>query len=137
MGRVTQVLLVDDDEQFAALLGRAFSQAATGVQLQTATDGQEALAALRPWRASSERRVVLLDLHMPRMDGIELLRRLRSDPKLCTIPVVILTASTDARDREEPTRLGVAGFIVKPTEFARLVDLARALGQYWSFVELP
>ncbi len=85
----------------------------------------------------ADRRIVLLDLNMPRMNGIEFLRELRADPQLRPIPVVVLTTSNDERDRIEAYNLNVAGYLLKPVTFVNFVELMAALNKYWSLVELP
>jgi CheY-like chemotaxis protein len=92
---------------------------------------------LRNGGVPSDRRMVLLDLNMPRMSGIEFLRELRADPQLHAIPVVVLTTSNDDRDRIDAFDLNVAGYLLKPVTFVNFVELMAALNKYWSLVELP
>jgi CheY-like chemotaxis protein len=84
-----------------------------------------------------ERRLVLLDLNMPRMNGIEFLRQLRADPELRLTPVVVLTTSDDERDRVDAYNLNVAGYILKPVTFINFVEAMATLNKYWTLVELP
>jgi CheY-like chemotaxis protein len=81
--------------------------------------------------------IVLLDLNMPRMNGIEFLREIRKDPQLAATPVVVLTTSNDERDKIDAYNLNVAGYLLKPVTFANFCDLMIALNKYWSLVELP
>jgi CheY-like chemotaxis protein len=92
---------------------------------------------LRNGEIPSNRRIILLDLNMPRMNGIEFLRELRADPDLRLTPVVVLTTSNDERDRVEAYNLNVAGYLLKPVTFVNFVELMAALNKYWSLVELP
>ena len=84
-----------------------------------------------------ERRLVLLDLNMPRMNGIEFLRAVRADAVLRSLPVVVLTTSNDERDKVDAYNLNVAGYLLKPVTFADFVDLMAALNKYWMLVEMP
>ncbi len=84
-----------------------------------------------------ERRLILLDINMPRMNGLEFLRELRADPALQPTPVVILTTSGDERDRFEAYRLNVAGYLLKPVTSTAFFELMSALDRYWNLVEMP
>lgn len=130
------ILLVEDDEIDIENVRRAFKRANITSPLWVATDGEEALRMLRGSDYPRSRRLVLLDLNLPRMSGIELLRELRSDPELRTQSVVVLTTSNEERDRTEAYGLNVAGYLLKPISFQPFVDLMVALHRYWSLVEL-
>ena len=134
--RPLNILLVEDDEVDVMNVRRAFRQFHIMNPLFVASDGVEALSMLRGGEVPSERRLVLLDLNMPRMNGIELLRELRSDASLHTTPVVVLTTSDDERDKIEAYNLHVAGYLVKPVTFASFCDLMVTLSKYWMLVEL-
>jgi len=116
-----RVLLVDDDVVDAMNVKRAFDKARLSELLHVAQDGIEALEALRA--AAGSRWLVLLDLNLPRMTGLELLRELRADPALRETPVVVLTTSNDARDRADTAALRVSGYLVKPVGHAALIGL--------------
>jgi CheY-like chemotaxis protein len=135
--RPINILLVEDDEVDVMNVRRAFSQYHIMNPVQVASDGIAALDMLRSGAVPSERRIILLDLNMPRMNGIELLRELRRDPVLHTTPVVVLTTSDDERDRVEAYNLHVAGYLVKPVTFSSFCDLMVTLNRYWMLVELP
>ena len=90
-----------------------------------------------PTRIPGERRVILLDLNMPKMNGLEFLRELRDDPKLKPLTVVVLTTSDDERDRVEAYNLNVAGYILKPVTFTAFVEVMAALNKYWTINEFP
>jgi CheY-like chemotaxis protein len=81
--------------------------------------------------------LILLDLNMPRMNGIEFLRAIRADPELRSLPVVVLTTSNDERDKIDAYDLNVAGYLLKPVTFTDFVDLMAALNKYWMLVEMP
>jgi CheY-like chemotaxis protein len=135
--RMLNILLVEDDEVDVMNVRRAFERNKILNPLYVAADGLEALQMLRDGGVPSDRRMVLLDLNMPRMNGIEFLRELRADPQLRPIPVVVLTTSNDDRDRIEAFNLNVAGYLLKPVTFLNFVELMAALNKYWSLVELP
>ena len=135
--RIVNILLVEDDDVDVMNVRRAFGKNNIVNPLYVAANGAEALDALRNGRVPSARRIVLLDLNMPRMNGIEFLRELRADPELAPTPVVVLTTSNDERDRVEAYNLNVAGYLLKPVTFANFVELMAALNRYWTLVELP
>jgi CheY-like chemotaxis protein len=131
------VLLVEDDEVDVMNVRRAFKKNHIANPLWTAGNGLEALEVLRGDEMPKERRLVLLDLNMPRMNGIEFLRELRADPELHGTPVVVLTTSDDERDRVEAYNLNVAGYILKPVTFMNFVEAMATLNKYWTLVEMP
>lgn len=131
------ILLVEDDELDVMNVQRAFRHQELVSPLYVAGDGVEALDLLRSSQVPLERLVLLLDVNMPRMNGIELLRELRADPDLKSIPVVMLTTSNDERDKIEAYDLNVAGYILKPVTFERFVDCMKLIKLYWSMVEFP
>jgi CheY-like chemotaxis protein len=136
-GRPINLLLVDDDEVDVLNVKRALERGRITNRLWVASDGHEGLEMLRGDELPRERRLVLLDINMPRMNGIEMLRELRADPELQTTPVVILTTSNDDRDRIESFRLNVAGYLLKPVTFVSFVELMTALNRYWTMVGFP
>jgi CheY-like chemotaxis protein len=131
------ILLVEDDEVDVMNVRRAFEKNRILNPLHVASDGLEALDRLRNGEIPHNRRIILLDLNMPRMNGIEFLRELRADPQLRLIPVVVLTTSNDERDRIEAYNLNVAGYLLKPVTFINFVELMATMNKYWSLVELP
>jgi CheY-like chemotaxis protein len=135
--RMLNVLLVEDDEVDVMNVRRAFKKNHIANPLWTAGNGLEALEVLRGDEMPKERRLVLLDLNMPRMNGIEFLRELRADPELHGTPVVVLTTSDDERDRVEAYNLNVAGYILKPVTFMNFVEAMATLNKYWTLVEMP
>lgn len=128
-------LLVEDDQIDVMKVRRAFQRAGITSSLAVAHDGIEALAMLRNGAVPCRRQVILLDLNMPRMSGLEMLEELRSDPLLRTIPTVVFSTSNEPRDRARAFALGAAGYFVKPLEFSSFATLIEALERYWSRVE--
>jgi CheY-like chemotaxis protein len=135
--RMLNILLVEDDEVDVMNVQRAFRTNKIANPLFVAENGHEALRMLRAGEVPRDRRLVLLDLNMPRMTGIEFLRELRGDPELALTTVVVLTTSNDERDRVDAYQLNVAGYILKPVTFQNFCDAMATLNKYWSLVELP
>jgi len=131
------ILLVDDDEVDVMTVRRAFAKANIANQLFVATNGIEALELLRADSIPPSRRLVLLDLNMPRMNGIEFLREVRGDPALQALTVVVLTTSNEDRDRVDAYQLNVAGYLLKPVTFAAFADVMATLNKYWTLMEMP
>lgn len=134
--QLLKILLVEDDEIDVMNVQRAFAKNHITNPLYVARNGLEALAMLRGDMPKG-RRIVLLDLNMPRMSGIEFLQELRGDPELSATPVVVLTTSNNDRDKIDAYRLNVAGYLVKPVTFSDFSDLMVTLNKYWTLVELP
>jgi CheY-like chemotaxis protein len=128
---------VEDDEVDVMNVKRAFEKNHIMNPLYLATNGIEALELLRGNDIPASRRLVLLDLNMPRMNGIEFLQELRKDPELASTTVVVLTTSNDERDKVEAYSLNVAGYILKPVTFDNFCEAMVALNKYWSLVEFP
>jgi CheY-like chemotaxis protein len=135
--RILNILLVEDDEVDVMNVRRAFERNHITNPLYVAGNGVEALEMLRSGAVPADRRMVLLDLNMPRMNGIEFLKELRSDDLLRPLPVVVLTTSDDERDRVEAYNLNVAGYLLKPVTFVNFVEVMATLNKYWTLVELP
>jgi CheY-like chemotaxis protein len=138
MDRTTNILLVEDDELNVMNVRRAFEKAKIENPLfHDAEDGLRALEMLRDGTFPRERRLVLLDLNMPRMNGIEFLRELRADPELQDTSVVMLTTSDGERDRAAAYGFNVAGYLVKPLRCHGLVELMTTLNRYWTMMAMP
>ncbi|HVL68638.1 MAG TPA: response regulator [Vicinamibacterales bacterium] len=135
--KALNILLVEDDQVDVMNVKRAFEKNRIANPLYVAGDGIEGLEMLRGGQVPRERRIVLLDLNMPRMNGIEFLRELRADPALSLTPVVVLTTSDDERDKINAYNLNVAGYLLKPVTFINFVEVMAALNKYWTLVELP
>jgi CheY-like chemotaxis protein len=130
-------LLVEDDEVDVMTMERAFEKSGVSDPLFVARTGVQAFEMLQDNAVPNTRRVVLLDLNMPGMNGIEFLRKLRADPALRVTPVVVITTSTHRRDLERAYELNVAGYLVKPVTFAKFVEVVKRLDAYWRTVEMP
>jgi CheY-like chemotaxis protein len=138
--RRLNILLVEDDELDVMNVQRAFKKNNVVNPLYVAGNGVEALAMLRGQRephVPRERRLILLDLNMPKMGGIEFLKELRADPELRATTVVVLTTSDEERDKVKAYDLNVAGYILKPVTVAAFVEIMATLNKYWSVNELP
>lgn len=134
--KMLNILLVEDDEVDVMNVRRAFDKNRIANPLYVAGNGIEGLEKLRS-EVPRGRRLVLLDLNMPRMNGIEFLRALRADPDLCMTSVVVLTTSNEERDKVEAYKLNVAGYLLKPVTFINFVDVMATLNKYWTLVEMP
>jgi CheY-like chemotaxis protein len=131
------ILLVDDDEVDVMNVRRAFKKSHIANPIFVAGNGEEALEMLRSDEVPRENLLILLDLNMPRMNGIEFLREMRRDDTLKSLPVVVLTTSDDERDKVEAYNLNVAGYILKPVTLTNFVEAMATLNKYWTLVELP
>jgi CheY-like chemotaxis protein len=135
--RALNILLVEDDEVDVMNVQRAFERNHMTSALFVAGNGLEALEMLRSNRIPKERRLILLDLNMPKMNGIEFLEELRADPELSSTPVVVLTTSNDDQDKVDAFNFNVAGYMLKPVTFAAFCDKMATLDKYWALVEMP
>ena len=137
------ILLVEDNPSDVGLTIRAFEQARISNELVVAQDGQEALDYLfgtGAWAgkgAIALPAVVLLDLKLPRVDGLEVLKRIRGDARTKRMPVVILTSSGEEQDRAESYDLGANSYIRKPVDFVQFAEAVRQLGLYWLVLNEP
>jgi CheY-like chemotaxis protein len=136
-----EILLVEDNPNDAELAVRAFRSASVANPVRVARDGAEALDFLFCTGTYLERKlepspfVVLLDIELPKVNGLEVLRRLKADSRTDSIPVVVLTASERDRDIDESRRLGAESYIVKPVDFHRFSQVAPQLQLSWSLVK--
>jgi two-component system response regulator len=138
-----ELLLVEDNPNDVELMLHAFRKHNLSNCIHVVRDGAEALefvfgtdAAVSPNTEPSPK-VILLDLKLPKVDGLEVLRRLKTDPRTRAIPVVVLTSSREERDIVESYQLGVNSYIVKPVDFAQLIESVRQLGLYWLLLNQP
>ncbi|MCX5646155.1 MAG: response regulator [Phycisphaerae bacterium] len=130
------VLLVEDDTIDAMTVRRAFRDLKVTNPLVHTVNGEEALAYLRD-ETKDKPCLILLDLNMPKMNGIEFLTVTKADPGLKKIPVVVLTTSSEERDVVESFRLSVAGYIIKPVDYRNFVEAIRTINVYWTLSEMP
>ena len=135
--RTLNILLVEDDEVDVMNVRRAFEHNNVSNPLYVAGNGLEALDMLRDGTVPTERRLILLDLNMPKMNGIEFLQALRADPELASAPVVVLTTSNDDQDKIDAYNLNVAGYLLKPVTFSNFCERMTTLNKYWTLVEMP
>ncbi len=142
MTYAVEILLVEDNPRDAEMTLRALKKHNLANNVQVVQDGAAALDYIFPGggkaRDKSKRpKVIFLDLKLPKVDGIEILRRIKSDDETRTIPVVILTSSREDCDLQECYRLGVNSYIVKPVEFESFVQAVQELGLYWLLLNQP
>ena len=123
------ILLVEDNADDEELTRRAFRKNNLQNELIVARDGEEALDYL--FTNARRPHLVLLDLKLPKVDGLEVLRRLRADDRTKLLPVVVLTSSTEERDLVASYELGVNSYVRKPVDFTAFLEAARQLGMYW------
>ena len=138
-----EILLVEDSPSDLDLALRALKKANLSNRIHVARDGEEALAFLfcegqYADRKMDERpKVILLDLKLPKVDGLEVLERLKADDRTKTIPVVVLTSSQEQQDVVSSYKLGVNSYIVKPVNFERFATAVQQLGMYWVLLNHP
>jgi two-component system response regulator len=131
------ILLVEDNPDDRELALLAFQEAGIPNQVITCSDGEEALEFLFATGAHAGRdtrvmpQVILLDLKLPKVDGLEVLKRLRADHRTRLLPVVVLTTSKEQKDMVESYRLGANSYVRKPVDFTRFIEACRQLGMYW------
>jgi CheY-like chemotaxis protein len=143
MSDAVEILLVEDDPDDLDLTLRALRKSCMANRIHVARDGVEALEFIFCEGPHAHRsidqvpKVVLLDLKLPRLDGLEVLRRLKSDPRTRSIPVVVLTSSREQSDVVASYDLGVNSYIVKPVNFDSFVKSVSDLGMYWLLLNQP
>jgi CheY-like chemotaxis protein len=130
------ILLVEDDNVDAMTVRRAMKDLNVPNGIIHQLDGEDALEYLR---SSDNKRpcVILLDLNMPRMNGIDFLKIIKNDDELKKIPVIVMTTSKDERDKMESFEFSVAGYIIKSTDYKKFVEALKILNLYWTLSELP
>ena len=132
------ILLVEDNPMDVDLTLRAFKRRHVSNPVLVARDGEEALSWVPRWEAGEPTpAVILLDLKLPRVDGLEVLRHLKGHPTLRTIPVVVLTTSAEHVDVQTAYQLGANSYIVKPVEFEKFMDVTSQIDLYWTLVNQP
>lgn len=137
-----RILLVEDDERDVELALTALEEHRLANEVVVARDGKEALDYLYrrgqfAMRAEGNPVVVLLDLKMPKVDGLEVLRQVRLDQQLKVMPIVVLTSSREEQDLIESYKLGVNAYVVKPVDFHEFVDAVKELGVFWAVINEP
>ena len=142
MAALGRILLVEDDLKDVELTLTALEEYNLANEVVVARDGEEALDFLYrrgtfATRSNENPAVLLLDLKLPKVDGLEVLGRIKSDEKLRMIPVVVLTSSREERDMVASYRLGVNDYVVKPVDFHEFVNAIRELGVFWAIINEP
>lgn len=140
--RLRRILLVEDDANDLELTLTALSDHGMANKVDVVCDGAEALDYLfctgeHAGRVTGPPAVVLLDIKLPKVDGVEVLRRIKSDAELRVVPVVMLTSSREERDLVESYRIGANAFVVKPVEFSSFVEAVKQVGAFWAVVNEP
>ncbi len=130
------ILLVEDDEVDVLTVRRALKDIRVSTKLAVAANGEEALAVLRNGKGLRPA-IILLDLNMPRMSGLEFLRAARAEGCANGIPIVVLTTSRQDQDIVEGFNYNVAGYMIKPVDYAKFVEVMQAIDRYWTLSELP
>ncbi len=129
------ILLVEDNPMDVDLALRAFRKRRLTNPVEVARDGEEALAWMPRWEAGETLpAVILLDLKLPRVDGLEVLRQLKAHPRFRSIPIVVLTTSAESQDVTRAYELGVNSYIVKPVDFDKFVEVASQIEIYWTVI---
>jgi CheY-like chemotaxis protein len=142
MSALGRILLVEDDPKDVELTLTALEEYKLVNEVVVAHDGEEALDYLYrrgnyAARANGNPAVLLLDLKLPKVDGLEVLQQIRSDDKLKMIPVVVLTSSHEERDLVASYKLGVNAYVVKPVDFHEFVNAVKELGGFWALINEP
>ncbi len=135
MNQKQTILLVEDDEIDIKSVKRAFDKLRITNPLNITHNGEEAIKYLR--ENKNRPGLILLDLRMPRMDGIEFLKVIKKDESLKIIPVVVLTTSKEQEDKIESFNLGIAGYMMKPVNYIDFVEVIRTIKMYWTLSESP
>lgn len=140
----TDILLIEDNPEDVEITLRAFQKYQLANKIHVIRDGEEALECLfgtGPYgkgSVSSNIRLILLDLKLPKVDGLEILQRCKSDPRTKRIPVVVLSSSREERDLVDSYNFGVNSYVVKPVDFSKFTESVRQIGLYWILLnQLP
>jgi len=137
-GKLSPILLVEDRPTDIDLTKRAFARSRLLNPIEVARDGEEALANIDLWDSGELSPIfILLDLKLPKINGLEVLRQLKNHPKYSAIPVIVLTTSAEDHDIEEAYKLGCNSYIVKPVEFNKFMEVATQIEIYWCALNTP
>ena len=130
-GHRRRILLVEDDAAHAEAILRILREHGDDVGVERVSDGEEALSYLLDRGADEDLALILLDLRLPKVDGLEVLDKIKEDPALRTVPVVILTTSDADADRRAAYARYANSYLVKPNDYEEFVELVRLIGTYW------
>ncbi|NOR75003.1 MAG: response regulator [Draconibacterium sp.] len=136
MNNKIPILLVEDDKVDAMTVKRALKEIKVNNPLIIVENGEEALKHLRNVNIEKPG-IILLDLNMPKMNGIEFLEIAKKDENIKRIPVIVLTTSKEEQDKMESFNLGVAGYMIKPVDYLQFVEVVKTIHLYWTLSELP
>lgn len=136
MNEKISILLVEDDHVDIMTIKRAFKDLKITNPVNVCENGLEALDFLRDQQKHLPG-IILLDLNMPKMNGIEFLQEIKDDEQFKSIPVVVLTTSKEEQDKVESFKLGVAGYMIKPVDYMQFVEIIRTIHLYWTLSEIP
>ena len=142
MAKIKRILLAEDNDNDIELTLTALQECRLANEVEVVHDGAEALDYMYRRAKFADREptlpgVIMLDIKMPRVDGLEVLRQIKSDPNLRHIPIVMLTSSREEKDLVRSYDLGVNAFVVKPVDFAQFLEAIRALGVFWAIINEP
>jgi CheY-like chemotaxis protein len=142
MSELGRILLVEDDPRDVELTLTALGESNLANEVVVTRDGEQALDYLYcrgefSTRANDHPAVMLLDLKLPKVDGLEVLRQIKSDERLKLIPVVVLTSSHEEKDLVRSYRLGVNAYVVKPVDFREFLNAIKELGVFWALINQP
>jgi CheY-like chemotaxis protein len=130
------ILVVEDDEVDVMTIRRAFDEIQVLNPVVNMEHGEAALAYLGD-PASERPCIILLDINMPVMNGIEFLHAIKSDEQLRRVPIIVLTTSEEEHDKARSFSLGISGYMVKPVEYRKFVEMMRSIDRYWTISEMP
>jgi CheY-like chemotaxis protein len=132
------ILLIEDNPMDVDLTRRAFARRKLVNPFKVLRDGEEALTYIKHWEVDTPLPVViLLDLKLPKVDGLEVLRQMRAHPQFCTVPIVILTTSAEDSDIKTAYQLGANSYIIKPVDFEKFLEVAGQIELYWNMLNEP
>lgn len=132
------ILLIEDNPMDEDLTRRAFARRKVINPIEVARDGEQALDYLERWQAGSPLPVViLLDINLPKVNGLEILRQFKAAPNVQKVPIIILTTSAEDRDIKVAYELGANSYIVKPVDFEKFLEVAGQIDLYWNMINMP
>lgn len=132
------ILLIEDNPMDEDLTRRAFIRRKVINPLEVARDGEEALEYLKRWEAGAPLPVViLLDINLPKVNGLEVLSRYKASPTAFKVPIIVLTSSAEDRDIQTAYQLGANSYIVKPVDFEKFLEVAGQIDLYWNVINMP